>query len=559
MTRTFHGRGVSPGGAAGPAHVIPDLAASSRKAAGRPDELRSLDVAVTTSAAELERLAEGLRADGHEAEAGIMDAQVLMAADPGLLQAARDGIESGLSAQEAVQRAAAHFRAMLEGLDDPYLAARAADVQDVADRLRRHLLGEETLAIERPSILVARDLTPSQTASLDRSLIQGIATGVGSGTSHTAILARALGIPAVVGLGDQVREIADGEELALDGDRGVVILRPTEAEKRAAHAHQAEATAGRARLGAMRDLPAETTDGHRLTLAANIGSPDDLPGALQAGAEGIGLFRTEFLFAGRTEPPTEDEQVAAYSAVLREMSPRTVVIRTLDVGGDKPLPYLPMGTEMNPFLGERGVRYTLAHTDLLRTQLRALLRASRAGKPAIMLPMVSDLGEVAAVREMLDGLQPEVGGEAPLGVMVEIPGTAVLAETFARHVAFLSAGTNDLVQYGLAVDRTNEHVAHLDRPLHPGILRLLEMTAEGAHAHGKWAGVCGEMAGDLLAVPLLVGLGFDELSMTPSRIPAVKGLIRRLSLHGCRKLAEQALVRETAEEVEDLVRDAVSG
>jgi phosphoenolpyruvate-protein phosphotransferase len=276
------------------------------------------------------------------------------------------------------------------------------------------------------------------------------------------------------------------------------------------------------------------------------------------GAEGVGLFRTEFLFAGRAEAPTEDEQVRAYRDVVRAMSPHTVVIRTLDVGGDKPLPYLPASAEMNPFLGERGIRYTLAHPDALREQLRALLRASVAGKLAIMLPMVSELGQIAAVRAIIEDVQQEVGGEAELGIMVEIPGTAVMAGTFARHAAFLSAGSNDLVQYGLAVDRTNQRVAALDRPLHPGVLRLLHMTVEGAHTWGRWAGICGEMAGDLLAVPLLLGLGFDELSMAPSRIPAAKALIRRLRADACRELAMEALNSETADEVEDLVRQAIS-
>lgn len=556
MSERLHGRGVSGGVAVGPAYLIADRAAPPLPPGEPAEERGRLEAAVTASVADLQRLAARLRADGHEAEAGIMDAQALMAADPSFLEEVNSGVTAGLTAPEAVRKAARHFQAMFEGLDDLYLASRAADVEDVADRLCRHLLGQDTPVIERPSVLVARDLTPSQTASLDRAMILGIATDAGSTTSHTAILARALGIPAVVGLGSASQHIRDGEEVALHGDRGVVIVNPSEGEKLELTTAPEGFAAGRSRLSEVRDLPAETMDGRRITVAANIGSPDDLAAALQVGAEGVGLLRTEFLFAGRGEAPTEDEQVRAYSAVLRDMSPNTVVIRTLDVGGDKPLPYLPASSEMNPFLGERGIRYTLARPDLLRTQLRALLRSSHAGRLAIMLPMVSDLTEVAAVRAMLRDMQ-QVGGEAELGIMVEIPGTAVMAEAFARHVAFLSAGTNDLVQYGLAVDRTNPRVANVDRPLHPGILRMLRMTAEGAHARGRWVGVCGEMGGDPLAIPLLLGLGFDELSMTPSRIPGAKTLIGRLSAAACVDLAAQALNCETAEEVEGLVRRAI--
>jgi phosphotransferase system enzyme I (PtsI) len=309
------------------------------------------------------------------------------------------------------------------------------------------------------------------------------------------------------------------------------------------------------RLESLRDLPAETVDGRRITLAANIGSPEDIDAALDVGAEGVGLFRTEFLFAGRPQAPTEDEQVTAYRAVLARMAPHFVVIRTLDIGGDKPLPYLPPESETNPFLGQRGVRYTLAHDDVFRTQLRALLRASGAGNLGIMLPMVGAPDQIETVREMLSELQAEVGGAAQLGIMVEVPAAALLAGTLARRAAFFSVGTNDLVQYTLAVDRTNEQVGALYQPLHPAVLRLLHMTVEGAHVAGKWAGVCGEMAGDSLAVPLLVGLGFDELSMTPARVPAVKEMIRELSAGACRDLVNRALQCESAGEVERLVRE----
>jgi phosphotransferase system enzyme I (PtsI) len=337
------------------------------------------------------------------------------------------------------------------------------------------------------------------------------------------------------------------------------VVEPTGDEKQlyAERSHQLQRE--RDRLHTLRDEPAETRDGHRVTLAANIGSPADLLGALDVGAEGVGLFRTEFLFAGRESMPGEDEQVEAYRTVLERMAPHTVVVRTLDIGGDKPLPYLPQPPELNPFLGERGIRYTSAHPEILRSQLRALLRASSAGRLAIMFPMVSELEQIREGLSMLGQVRGEVGGTAEVGIMIEIPAAAAIAEQLARHVAFFSVGTNDLVQYGLAVDRTNDRIATLYHPLHPGILALLRMTADGAHAHGRWAGVCGELAGDLLAIPVLLGLGFDELSMTPSRIPAARERIRGLDLERCRALAQRALRCETAAEVEALVRRMDAG
>lgn len=559
MSRTFHGRGVSPGLALGPAHLMDETRKREVPSRGAEIELRALDAAVEEGALQLESLARTLREEGHGDEAGIMDAQSLMIRDSVLLDAVRSGIESGLPAAAAVEKSGAELRATFEALDDPYLAARAADVGDVIQRLIRLLTGVESEPLLRPSVIVAHELTPSQTASLDRRLILGLATDLGGPTSHTAILARALLIPAVVGLGDFSAAVTGGEEVALDGHEGKVVLGPDEGERAelAARALQREADAERYR--ALTNLPAETTDGRHIILTANIGSPDDLDAAIGAGAEGVGLFRTEFLFAGREDVPTEEEQVEAYSAVLSAMSPYTVVVRTLDVGGDKPLPYLPHPEEENPFLGRRGIRYTLAHEDLLRTQLSALLRAAPAGHLAVMLPMVSEVEQIERVRALLDELGNGMGGDLELGIMIEIPAAALVALSLARHSSFFSVGTNDLVQYALAVDRTNPQVAELDRPLHPGILQLLRATVEGGHEGSRWVGVCGELAGDEIAIPLLVGLGFDELSMSPSRIPAAKALIRTLDAGKCRGLAERALACETAHEVEALVRTEIPG
>jgi phosphotransferase system enzyme I (PtsI) len=556
MAEIVRGVGVSPGFATGPAYILPTAPSESMRLGSPQEERKAYDAAVVTSAAQLEEISARLRSEGHESEAGIMDAQSLMVRDPSLLDAVYTRIEVGQPAARAVQEAAADVKVALEALEDPYLAARAADVQDVADRIIRALRPDlEAPPMERPCILVAHDLTPSQTASIDRTLVRGFATDAGSPTSHTAILARALDIPAVVGLGDLTARVQNGQELALDGAAGTVSLNPDASEREAFVRGAAAQAEQRNRLHALRHEPAQTRDGHRLTLAANIGSPDDVPAALEAGADGVGLFRTEFLFAGRDQMPGEDDQLEAYATVLKAMPDHTVVIRTLDVGGDKPLPHLPATREENPFLGLRGIRYTLANVEVMRSQLRALLRASRFGKLAIMFPMVSELEQVEQARALVAEGQAEVGGEAEIGIMVEVPAAALIADQLAPHVDFFSAGTNDLAQYSLAVDRVNERIVGLYRPLHPAILRLLAHTVAGAHDHGRWAGVCGEMGGDLLAIPLLVGFGFDELSMTPSRIPAAKELIRSLEFAACRDLAQRALRRSTAAEVEQQVRE----
>lgn len=557
MAEAVSGAGVSPGFAIGPAYLLETV--TTERAAGSPEEEReALERAVSAAVTQLGEIAAKLRSDGLESEAGIMEAQELMAQDPSLLDGARQRIDAGEPATQAVQDTAAEFKAMLEALSDEYLRARAADVQDVADRICRNLLPEmEAPPMDRPSVLVAHDLTPSQTASMDRTLVLGIATDAGSPTSHTAILARALDIPAVVALGDITSRIRSGQEVALDGEAGTVLLEPSLAEKEEIAGRAIRQLERKKRLAALRSEPAETRDGHRITLAANIGSPDDVPAALEAGAEGVGLFRTEFLFAGRDSMPSEEEQVEAYRSVLAAMPDHTVVIRTLDVGGDKPLPYMAQPAEANPFLGLRGIRLTLAHPELFRIQLRALLRASTAGKLAIMFPMVSEREQVEQARALFEEAQREVGGNSEIGIMVEVPAAALIADQLAPQVSFFSAGTNDLVQYTLAVDRVNERVAPLYRPLHPAILRLLAETAAGAHKHGRWAGICGEMGGDLLAIPLLVGLGFDELSMTASRIPAAKERVRGLEMKACQELAERALECGTAVEVQRMVKEAM--
>ncbi len=516
----------------GPALVVPELVVSDRPRGNVESERAAYHAARARAVAALDDLAKDLESQGMGEQAGILQAQALMLQDPGFDDMVGSELAAGLSPTEAVSSAAEHFASMFEALEDPYMAGRATDVRDAAGRLVDELQGRVSVFLpDRPSIVVARELTPSQTAGFDRRLVLGFATEAGSATSHTAILARALSIPAVVGVPDLRARVETGVMIALNGDSGEILIDPSDEDRQTvsalADAHRRE----HARLAANRDLPAQTLDGHRIVLAANIGSPDDVPAALAAGAEGVGLFRTEFLFAEKASMPTEEEQVTAYRTVLAAMSPHRVVVRTLDIGGDKPLPFLPPANEANPFLGLRGIRYTLHYPELLQTQIRALLAAAPAGNLSIMLPMVSDRAEIERVLDLLADLQHDTGGQADLGIMVEVPAAALLAEQFARYAAFFSVGSNDLTQYALAVDRGNETVASLYRSLHPGVLRLLDLTVRGAHAHGRWAGVCGEMAGDLTALPILVGLGFDELSMTPSRIPAARDRIRSLRLH----------------------------
>lgn len=558
MAEPLKGIGVSPGVAVGPAYLLETANRDLADLIPGEDEHRALDDSMNRAAAQLGDLASQLRERGHTEEAGILEAQALMARDPAVLRLAHERVAARQPATQAIQETAAHFKAALEGLGDSYMAGRAADIQDVADRVCRNLQGETpSLALDRPSILVAHDLTPSETASLDRDLVLAIVVDAGSPTSHTAILARALGIPAVVALGDITRHVRDGQELAVDGESGTVRIEPDARDREVHLTRRTTWEARRRRLQTLRHEPAETRDGHRLTLAANIGSPDDLPAALDAGAEGIGLYRTEFLFASRESMPDEEEQVRAYRAALEAMPDHTVVIRTLDVGGDKPLPYLPAPHEANPFLGQRGIRYTFAHPEVLRAQLRALLRASHHGKLAVMFPMISESAQVERARELVEESRNEVGGEVEVGIMIEVPAAALIADRLAARVAFFSVGTNDLIQYTLAADRVNDRVAALYQPFHPAVLRLLAATVDGAHAQGRWAGVCGEMAGDPLAVPILVGLGFDELSMSPGSIPAARERVRSLTFQACRNLSADALGCETPEEVTRLILESV--
>jgi len=498
-------------------------------------------------------------------EAAIFEAHGLVLEDPALVGEISRAIREGLNGAEyAVQTVCSRFCAALEAADDPYLRERAADVQDVSHRVIRNLLGEmgPNLAnLAEPVVLVAPDLPPSATALLDRSKVLGFATDRGGLTGHTAIVARKLRIPAVVGLGDVSRELQTGDHVLIDGHEGVLVLSPTDATLFRYGQIRERREALEVRLQAVRDLPAVTLDGARIGLAANIDEPSEVASVRESGAHGVGLFRTEFLFLNSEVPPDEDRQYAAYRAVAESLAPDPVVIRTLDLGGDK-LVDPDQTAEQNPFLGWRAIRISLARPEMFRVQLRAILRASVYGRIRLMFPMISSIDELIEAKALLeecrsDFVRQGVAHDPTLqvGMMIEVPSAALLAPHLAPHVDFFSLGTNDLTQYTLAVDRLNPKVATLHNPAHPAVLRLIRATVEAARAQGRWVGVCGEMAGDPALIPLLLGLGVDELSVTPALIPAAKHLLRRLRRDEAVAMAERALGCSRAQDALELSRD----
>ncbi len=504
-----------------------------------------------------ERLREAMGAD----EAQIFDAHLLVLEDPMLLQeTARFIREDLVTAEFAFHQASEKYADALAKVDDSYLSERAADIRDVTQRVLANLMGQPQCTaladLTEPCIVVAHDLTPSDTATMDPAMVLGFVTEVGSRTSHTAILARSMRIPAVLGLGEAIGELHTGESVLLDGFNGFVVIDPSEQTLFEYGQLVDRQTSIEESLEVIHDDAAETKDGHRIVLSANIERAADVEGVLQCGATGVGLFRTEFLFINRSDLPDEEEQFAAYRQVAESLAPDPVIIRTLDLGGDKLVSHINVAAETNPFLGWRAIRLCLEETDLFRTQLRAILRASAFGNLKIMYPMISGVEELEAANALLDECREQLraesvafGDDVEVGVMIEIPSAALIADSLAKRVKFLSIGTNDLIQYALAVDRLNEKIAHLYEPTHPGILRLIKMTVDAGLAHGIWTGICGEMAGDLTAVPLLLGLGVSELSVTPSMVPRVKMLIRSIEMSEARKLAAFALDSDSPKEI----------
>jgi multiphosphoryl transfer protein len=553
---------ASPGIAIAPARFLSAAAAPLPAADGAPSgdpaaELARLDEARAAARSDVEVARARIARQAGEAEAAIFDAHLLLLDDAAILAPARQSIEEGRGAAAAWGASAEAVAAVYRGLDDPYLRERAADVDDVAGRVLRHLAGAtDEVGITEPGVLVVRDLTPGDAAALDRALVQGLAVAHGGATSHAAILARALGIPAVVGLGDAILVVEAGTPLVLDGATGSVEVAPPpdvieERERSRAAGEQRRAEARRRARE-----PARTTDGTTLEVAANLGRPAEAAAAVELGADGVGLLRTEFLFLDRDSAPSEDEQRAVYGEIAAALEGRPLIVRTLDAGADKPLPFLQQAPEDNPFLGVRGIRLGLRRPELLRTQLRAILAVAAEHPLRVMFPMVSTLAEYRAARAMIE----ELGGPTiDVGIMVEVPAVAVAADRFAREVDFFSVGTNDLGQYTMAAERGNEALAELLSGPQPALLRLIATLTAAAAEHGRWVGVCGELAGDPAAAILLAGLGVSELSMAPSRIPEVKDTLRSIALSDARAIARRALDCDDATAVEALVAPALGG
>ncbi len=565
--KTFSGVAAAPGVVVAPVHV---LKSAMVEIADTPTDLITastvLDDAIATTLAELKTVAAEAAVKVGQSEAAIFEAHAELLADPELLTKASALVVAGHGPAWSWRAAVEEVAVSLESNANALLAARASDVRDVGHRVLTKLApeaagGSAIVLPSTPSILIATDLTPSDTIGLDTARIAGLATAQGGPTSHTAILARTLGLPAVVALGAGLLDTPAGATAILDGAAGRLYLDPTEADLTSARAF-IEADARRAASEAEgRALSASTTDGVTIEIGANINKPADVAGAIDQGAEGVGLMRTEFLFLDGGHTPSEDEQFATYSAMVENLGGRPLIVRTLDIGGDKQAPHLKLPREENPFLGVRGTRLTLRRPDLMRPQLRALYRVARTGANLkIMLPMITSLDEILAVRKVADEVRTEVGAPAvPLGIMVEVPSTAVMADVYAEHVDFFSIGTNDLTQYTLAIDRQHPDLAAEADSLHPAVLRLIGKTVEGAAKHGRWVGVCGGIAGDPFGASLLAGLGVNELSMTVRDIPAVKVRLRSASMADLKALAQKAIAARTAAEVRALESAAPTG
>ena len=521
--------------------------------------------AVAVARRQLAAIHEKALAESGSDDAAIFEAHLMMLDDPELHSSVESAIkEQAINAEAAVYDTAENIAAMLESLEDDYLSARAADVRDVSTRVLRILLGIEESpaeALVKPSIVVANDLTPSDTIALDKSLVQGFCTAVGGATSHTAILARGLGLPAIVGAGKDILDLANDTPLILDGSEGILLTNPDQAALSAYREQQVKSAGHLMRAQAHAHEPAVTVDGHAVEVVANIGSIGDAQDALMAGAEGVGLLRSEFLYLQRDHLPDEEEQYQAYRAIAEEFGQRPVILRTLDVGGDKEIPYIDMPPEDNPFLGVRAIRLCLARPELFKPQLRAALRAGAGNNLKLMFPMVATAEEVRQARALLESCRDDllaegypVAEEMEIGIMVEIPSAALMADQLALEVDFFSIGTNDLAQYTMAADRTNSHVAPLASAFEPAVLRLIRHVIDAAHEKGKWVGLCGELAGESLAIPILLGLGLDEFSMNPPAVPLAKQIIRTLSLPQAQTIADAALNLPNATAVQAYVR-----
>lgn len=564
VERRFQGVGVSPGIARGTVfvHRPDDEEAPVRRVEQSQiaDEIARFETALLATRAQILEMQEKIATSIGAKDASIFDAHLLVVEDRTLIdEVLRNLQKDKYNIEHTFAQVAGRYAKTLSEIDDPYLRERAMDIHDVTRRVIHNLMGKNNASlasITTPHILIAHNLTPSDTAQLNRALVLAFGTDIGSKTSHTAIMARSLNIPAIVGLHDVSTQLATGDHVLLDGYSGLFIVNPSDQTLWEYGELELIKTEAEERLTELRETESKTRDGRHVTLSANIELPEDLVQVEKSGAEGVGLYRTEFFYLNRLELPNEEDQYEAYHKVASSVLPHSVIIRTLDLGGDKFMSALNLPEELNPFLGWRAIRFCLERVDVFKTQLRAILRASAVGNVKIMYPMISGVEELRRANVILEECRAELRQEGvafdekmEVGAMIEIPSAAVSADILAREVNFFSIGTNDLIQYAIAVDRLNERIAHLYEPTHPAILRLIRMTVDAAHARNLWVGVCGEMAGDIALTPLLLGLGVDELSTGAAQVPRVKRAVQSLDLDACRQLIHDIQSLETAAEI----------
>ena len=569
MSQIIKGIAASDGIGIAKAYTLaePDLSFEKKEIDNPAAEYQRIEDAFDQSISELATIKQNAKSRLSDEELEVFDAHIAILSDPEMKSQIKDEIESQhVSAEEAMTDVTTNFANVLAAMtDNKYMQERAADVKDVAKRALSHLLGKQLpdiAAISEPVVIIAKEITPSDTSQMDAKFVKGLATDLGGRTSHAAIMARTLRIPAVVGSENVTSSVKSGDMVVVDGLHGNIIVNPSQAE---IDEYQKKATAfekERAEWAKLVDAPSVSKDGKHFEIAANIGTPDDVADAVKQGADGVGLFRSEFLYMSSDHLPTEDEQFEAYKKAVVGMQGKPVVVRTLDIGGDKPLNYLPLPEEMNPFLGYRAIRICLHRPDIFKTQLRALIRASEFGPVAIMFPMIATLAELrqakAIYQECKDELQkdhPGLGDNVKIGMMIEVPLAALYADQLAKEVDFFSIGTNDLIQYCFAADRGNDAVSYLYQPLNPAFLRLIKHVIDAAHANNTKAAMCGEMAGDQLAMPLLLGMGLDEYSMSASSILRTRSMMKNLDTKECAKWANDAInLCYTADEVEKMVK-----
>lgn len=573
MTKTLKGIAASDGIAVAPAYrlVEPDLSFTKASVDDVEQEVARFEKVVETSIHDVESVRDIAKENLGEEEAQVFEAHLLILNDPEYIGAIKQEIkDSKVNSEFALDETSQKFITIFESMtDNEYMKERAADIRDVSKRIMAHLLGKNLpnpAAIDHEVVVVAHDLTPSDTAQLNKDYVKGFVTDIGGRTAHSAIMARSLELPAVVGTDSITSDIKDGQLLVVDGLDGLAVIEPSD-EEVADYKKKGEAfLKQKAEWKKLKDAPSVTKDGKHFTIAANIGTPDDMAGVLENGAEAVGLYRTEFLYMNSSELPSEDDQFEAYKKVIEGMNGKQVVIRTMDIGGDKHLPYLPLPEEMNPFLGYRAIRISLKEDQIFRTQLRALLRASAYGRLGIMFPMIGTLAELHKAKAIFneekeklvkDGVK--IGDDIQVGMMIEVPAAAVLADQFAKEVDFFSIGTNDLIQYTFAADRGNEHVSYLYQPYNPSLLRLIKHTIDAAHDNGIWCGMCGEAAGDSVMFPLLLAMGLDEYSMSATSILRIRSQMKKLDTKDLEGLVDKAINESlTNDDNKKLVEDLMN-